>query len=522
MNNFIRQLTTSKFRLRYFFTLLLSSLSGFFDFVTTATVFLALSVIINPDSKTVGFDSTILNDLSPKILFGALIFFVILSGVTRVLALRNTLLLSFDFSMHLLLLKLRHILTHAPVHPHAFRNDSLQSLFTGKANSFCTDFVFSVLYVPVAILNILFIVFSLFFIGTPSVFIIFCIISSSYIIFALFQRKKIRHYSSFNSALQNDQSSLLEKISVVGADIKLHNLYDKYLTTFESININLRKNQANIMFFNGMPRPTIETIGMLVLLLAAYVSYETDNFNGLFTIPIIGYVGLKLLPLVQSVFQCYTLSRASYPIAIQLLSLDEVKFTNSIPDQYFILSNNLLKFRNSLNATSFKTLTVGDVLSIYGPSGVGKTTQLFLLVGNLFKSHSVCLVGQRGYVFNSTIRENLLLLTKKYYDDEYLVDIVNKFGLTFIGCVDDLDIKIGTHGRILSGGEVQRLAICRAILAEPDFLILDEPTSSLNSDLSKYIMDCIRDLCKERILIFVTHDLSIIKHTDLRLSMSSN
>jgi ATP-binding cassette subfamily B protein/subfamily B ATP-binding cassette protein MsbA len=183
------------------------------------------------------------------------------------------------------------------------------------------------------------------------------------------------------------------------------------------------------------------------------------------------------------------------------------------------------------------TLTVGakEHVAIVGRSGCGKTTLAKLLMG-LYEplSGSICFgdidihkiafesVGQKiGIVlqepplFNLTIRENLQF-AKKSATDEELQAVCEKANiLDFIfSQPDGFDTVIGERGIKLSGGQKQRLSIARTLLQNPDMIILDEATSSLDSENEKAIVGAISELSKGKTIITIAHRLSTILGCD--------
>lgn len=174
-------------------------------------------------------------------------------------------------------------------------------------------------------------------------------------------------------------------------------------------------------------------------------------------------------------------------------------------------------------------LDYGEMLYIIGPSGSGKTTLLSIISGILrpnegevvaegkniwelseddladFRSKTIGFVFQDFHLFNTlTARENVavpLILQKKPMD--YALDEAGK-RLEIVGLGKRVDLRPNK----LSIGEQQRVAIARAIITEPDLLIFDEPTASLDGVTGKRIISFIKDniLSPKRAIIVVTHD----------------
>jgi len=128
------------------------------------------------------------------------------------------------------------------------------------------------------------------------------------------------------------------------------------------------------------------------------------------------------------------------------------------------------------------------------------------------------LVSQETQLFSGTIRENLLFVSPKASDK----DCMEALGSAAVANILDrgekgLDTKIGEGGMKLSGGERQRLAIARALLRNPNIIIFDEATSSLDSLTEQEITKTILEIEKTRpdlITILVAHRLSTIAHAE--------
>ncbi|MEO6996878.1 MAG: ABC transporter ATP-binding protein, partial [Terracoccus sp.] len=177
----------------------------------------------------------------------------------------------------------------------------------------------------------------------------------------------------------------------------------------------------------------------------------------------------------------------------------------------------------------------GTRTAVVGPSGAGKTTLLSLLarfydpssgvirlagvdVADLGREHVRSWLGyveQDAPVLAGTIRENLVLGSPGASDDqcEHVLDQVR---LTGILRRDPLGLaaQVGEDGILLSGGERQRLAIARALLASPRLLLLDEPTSSLDSRNEVALRQAVDAVAGERTLIIVAHRLATVADAD--------
>lgn len=175
------------------------------------------------------------------------------------------------------------------------------------------------------------------------------------------------------------------------------------------------------------------------------------------------------------------------------------------------------------------------LIAIVGSSGAGKSTLASLLLllhypnkGELFFDGTDChdfplsvlrsqiaLVPQDIFLFGGTIKENIAYGKAGASDDEILDAAEKANAMEFIDRFPDkLDTLVGERGTQLSGGQRQRIAIARAVLKNPRVLILDEATSSLDSESEKLVQDALEKLMIGRTSIVIAHRLATIRKAD--------
>ncbi len=194
-------------------------------------------------------------------------------------------------------------------------------------------------------------------------------------------------------------------------------------------------------------------------------------------------------------------------------------------------------FHQTRNVLKNFTLTIapGEKIALVGSSGAGKTTITALLLrfhdvdgGKILidgeniaevtqKSlrKAVALVPQDPILFHRTIKENIRYGRLEATDDE-VIDAAKKAHChEFISLLPyGYDTYVGERGVKLSGGERQRVAIARAILASSPILVLDEATSSLDSEVESLIQDALKNLMMKKTAIVIAHRLSTIVQMD--------
>jgi ATP-binding cassette subfamily B protein len=177
----------------------------------------------------------------------------------------------------------------------------------------------------------------------------------------------------------------------------------------------------------------------------------------------------------------------------------------------------------------------GTTTALVGPSGAGKSTIIGLLAAFYVPSSGRVLVDgtdlstvklssfrtqlgvvlQETFLFDGTIRENVAFARPEATEEEILaachIARVDEFAETF---ENKYDTVVGERGIKLSGGQKQRVSIARAILADPRILILDEATSSLDSESEALIQEGLRYLMRGRTTFVIAHRLSTIRRAD--------
>ncbi len=187
-----------------------------------------------------------------------------------------------------------------------------------------------------------------------------------------------------------------------------------------------------------------------------------------------------------------------------------------------------------LKNISFK-VEKGKTVALVGSSGAGKSTLAdliprfhdatdgaILVDGVNIKDYSLfslrslmSIVTQEPILFNDTIANNIALGMESCNTDEIIQAAKIANAHAFIKKKENgYDTNIGDRGMKLSGGERQRVTIARAVLKNPPILILDEATSSLDTESERLVQDAINNLMENRTSVVIAHRLSTIKHAD--------
>ena len=181
------------------------------------------------------------------------------------------------------------------------------------------------------------------------------------------------------------------------------------------------------------------------------------------------------------------------------------------------------------------TVRRGEVVALVGPSGAGKTTLVNLLprfyevtggavlidgldirdVTMASLRDQIGLVTQQTFLFNASVRHNVTYGRPEASEEDTLAALKAAYAFDFVMATPEgLDTVIGEQGVRLSGGERQRLAIARAILKDPPILILDEATSSLDSEAEREVQQALDRLIAGRTTLVIAHRLSTVRNAD--------
>jgi ATP-binding cassette subfamily C protein len=197
------------------------------------------------------------------------------------------------------------------------------------------------------------------------------------------------------------------------------------------------------------------------------------------------------------------------------------------------------RYNKSLSTYALQDINLfipaNQMTAVVGRSGAGKSTLIDLLMGlnkqengnllldgvplstnNLLSlRRAISYVPQDPFLFNESIRENLLIVEPNANEEQIWEVLEFSSAAEFVKKLPDgIDTMIGDRGIRLSGGERQRLVLARAILRNPSILVLDEATSSLDTENEAKIQEALDRLKGKMTIIVIAHRLSTIRNAD--------
>lgn len=332
--------------------------------------------------------------------------------------------------------------------------------------------------------------------------------------------------------------------------IKIFNGQDYESKKFSTINENNRKHNMKLFSTKAIGDAVTIFIASLGVAGVVYVatleqvksSMTVGDFSGFITAMVLLMTPLKRLTNVNAMIQKGIAAATS---VFSLLDedneddqgqLDTNDLNGSIDFKNVCFSYN--RGENTLDEININ-INPGETIAIVGKSGSGKTTLVNLIPrfyelesGQLLidsediKNYSlkslrsnISLVTQEVTLFNDTIFNNIAY--GKYSDSEVRQVVTSAHMDEFINNLPDgLETLVGDQGILLSGGQRQRIAIARALLKNAPILILDEATSSLDSESEQYIQKALDQLMRNRTTLVIAHRLSTIENADRIIVLS--
>ena len=334
-------------------------------------------------------------------------------------------------------------------------------------------------------------------------------------------------------------------------DIKILNKEDYFINNFSKKNTTTNLAQLKQDFTLSLPRLWFEliTIFGFVILIMVLTSFE-EKFKSI--IPILGFfaaVCFRAIPSITKILNAIQHMRFAYPVSenyineFQEYNEKKEKTNNNLGNFTFFKKIEIKSIKFSypeskkiiLNNINFEILR-GSSVGIFGISGVGKTTLINIMLGlfdpqegqinidgeNLanFKrdwQNQIGYVPQNIFLADASIVENIAFgIESTFVDMDRIKDSINDSQLNdLINSLPEKEFTIiGERGVKLSGGQRQRIGIARALYNNPEILLFDEATSSLDPATEGEVMKSIQALYGVKTIIIITHRMSTLEKCD--------
>ena len=330
-------------------------------------------------------------------------------------------------------------------------------------------------------------------------------------------------------------------------DVTVLGLSESFTTQFDKQNFLLGKAASRQTLLTKVPSIWIELVAVfgLVVTILVMLTQETDPTRIAPVLGLLTAVSFRFVPSTNRLIIAANRLRVVRPAIdsiynevqsssdrVKLVHLGEFKSQIEMHNLSFSYPNTITPSLQNTNVVVRKGETVGFI----GPSGAGKSTLVDVILGllpptsgellidgidmyknNLEWQSTIGYVAQSIYLIDDTIRRNVAFGIAEHEIDESALERALKSAQLW-DFVDGLPEKtqtiVGERGVRVSGGQRQRIGIARALYHEPQVLVLDEATSSLDIETETEVMSAIRALHGFKTILIVAHRLSTVQHCD--------
>ena len=303
---------------------------------------------------------------------------------------------------------------------------------------------------------------------------------------------------------------------------------------------------------SNFPRLLLETLGFgIITSIIVYLVYtKQSDISGLF-----GFLSLLILSLYRLLPSANRLLSSYNRILYHHKSLDIIYQELFFPKEKLSDKKIYFKKRILLKEVSFAysngkkvldkinlEIQKGESVAFIGKSGSGKSTLVDIITGIFYPANGcikiddeilnqstirnwrkkIGYIPQNVYLFDGTVAENITF--GKEYNENKIKDVLKKAKIfDFLESNQEgINTLVGEGGVKLSGGQKQRIAIARALYQDPEILVLDEATSSLDENTERSIMEEIYEVSKQKTLIIIAHRLKTIGKCDKIYKLRNN
>ena len=390
----------------------------------------------------------------------------------------------------------------------------------------------------------------LFFIEPLLLIINFSIIIAGMFFFRFFSKKKSADLGRYRKVVEDEIFFHLNNGFKSIKEINVYNSNKYFEDTFDSANEKMFHVDRKFHVIQGIPRLFYEILGIISLItLIVYLAIVNTNYES--TITFLAVSGASVFRLVPSANRILnSLQYLSYAQKSIEVIHEEFNFLNSKNKKSrnydkFEFSNEIhlknISFQyHSRNEPIIKNVDFiiknNDKVGILGATGSGKSTLIELIIGlleptkgavevnkkniyNYFKDWTkrIGYVPQNISIIDTDIKSNIAFGVEENNIDETMMNKAIE-----VACLEKLvkrlpqglNTFIGENGSELSGGQIQRIGIARAIYKKPEVLILDESTNALDVDIEKQVILNLKNFFSNKIMIVISHNKEIFSNFD--------
>ncbi|HAU5594343.1 TPA: cysteine/glutathione ABC transporter ATP-binding protein/permease CydC [Citrobacter amalonaticus] len=337
------------------------------------------------------------------------------------------------------------------------------------------------------------------------------------------------------------------------AELTIFGASDRYRAQMEATELQWHEAQRRQSELTALSQALMLLIGAIAILLMLWMAAGGvgDNAQPGALIALFVFCALAAFEALAPVTGAFQHLGQVIASAMRITELTEQKpevtfptDVSDVPDQVTLTLRDVSfsypeQAQKALDSLSLQ-VNPGEHIAILGRTGCGKSTLLQLLTrawdpqqGEILLNgcsiatlneatlrKTISVVPQRVHLFSATLRDNLLLAAPDASDDQ-LTDTLRRVGLEKL--LDDAGLNswLGEGGRQLSGGELRRLAIARALLHDAPLMLLDEPTEGLDATTESQMLELLAEVMRDKTLLMVTHRLRGLARFDQIIVMDN-
>ena len=377
-------------------------------------------------------------------------------------------------------------------------------------------------------------------------------LSLSYVIIFYVLRKYLNLLGKKNLESNEQRFRAVSEAFGAAKEIKVGGLEQTYIKHFSNAAKIFSETHVTSQTMSQSPRYLLEAItfgGILLIIL--YLIDQTNSINN--SLPVLSlyiFAGYRLMPALQSIYGSFSRLTFVGPSLDKLYNdFKNLKPSNLSQDKGTLPLNDKIMLKNihynypNTSRTALKdislTIPSKSIVGLVGATGSGKTTTVDIILGLLEAQkgtlevdgkiitkqnsrswqRSIGYVPQHIYLSDDSVKANIAYGVEVKDINQEAVETASKIANLhkFVNkeLSEQYDTIIGERGVRLSGGQRQRIGIARALYHSPQVLILDEATSSLDSETEQAVMDAINNLSKDITIILIAHRLNTVKNCDI-------
>jgi len=390
------------------------------------------------------------------------------------------------------------------------------------------------------------------FLGTSIILLSVSIVAS--LVYFIF-RKRIKFFANQRNIVGGDLNKHLLQGMASAKDVKILDREEELISQVGENLQKMTKISHIVTFVNGLPRYIFEVfiVLMFIVLVILMLNVKRELIDIIQYLGVFAVASFRIIPSVTRIVSSLQMINFQEPSVNILFKEFDLKKKASLNKNINMEKKNIpINFKNYINIKNLSfsfpsrkefslskiTLSVkkGEFIGIIGETGSGKSTLINLLTGllkpsdgkievdgsdihlNLKSWHEkIGYVPQSIYLTDDSIKKNIAFgLREDNINNNLINKAVENSKLNFFlkDLEDGVNTVVGEKGIKLSGGQQQRIGIARALYRDPEILILDEGTSSLDETTERKIMESISLLKRKKTIILVTHRLYTVKNCD--------